>query len=70
MSAPAPPAPYQDQLGTFEPCPPGTPCENCDHPMSGHFRFRAAGYGTACGTCPCQHWACTHGGLRTGPRRP
>jgi hypothetical protein len=64
MSAPAPPAPYQDQLGTFEPCPLETLCENCDHPMHGHF----GGEGSSCGECPCTRWACKHGGYR-GRRR-
>jgi hypothetical protein len=52
----------------FEPCPSDTPCENCEHPMSGHFHETPTSWGTGCAQCQCKHWACKHGGMRTGIR--
>ena len=50
--------------GGWEPCPPDAECENCGHPMAGHFREVIRGYATACGQCSCKHWCCRHGGMR------
>jgi hypothetical protein len=49
----------------FTPCPYNTPCGNCDHPLRGHFQETPNSYATACRECPCQHWYCKHGGMRT-----
>lgn len=51
--------------GEFEPCPADQPCENCGHPMRGHFRETNPGYAAGCHACSCNHWCCKHGGVRT-----
>jgi hypothetical protein len=45
-------------------CDPSQPCENCGHPMSGHWAETADFYAVACRVCPCQRWCCRHGGHR------
>lgn len=53
--------PLTGMNGTFEPGPMDTPCENCQHPMCGHWRDPS---GTSCGECGCTHWCCKYGGTR------
>ena len=50
--------------GGWDPCLLDAFCENCDHPMAGHFRENVKGYSTRCGQCRCEHWCCRHGGMR------
>jgi hypothetical protein len=54
--------------GEFVLCSMDALCENCQHPMRGHFRETHPGYGTGCHACACDHWCCRHGGQRIAMR--